>query len=56
MVEGTLEDNSRRGAPLLPAKVMSLVVEWAQDHQEELLANWNSISETGEYRKINPLV
>lgn len=27
-----------------------------QDHQEELLANWNSISDTGEYRKINPLV
>ncbi|WP_417912995.1 DUF4160 domain-containing protein [Candidatus Electronema sp. TJ] len=40
----------------LPARVMSLVVEWAQEHQDELLSNWNSISETGEHRKINPLV
>jgi hypothetical protein len=40
----------------LPSKVMSLVVEWAQDHQEELLENWNSLNETGEYCKIQPLV
>ena len=40
----------------LPSKVMSLVTEWAQDHQEELLENWNSIKETGQYRKIKPLV
>ena len=40
----------------LPSKVMSLVVEWAQDHQEELLENWNSIKETGNYHKIEPLV
>ncbi len=40
----------------LPSKVMSLVIEWAQDHQEELLENWNSIKETGNYHKIEPLV
>nr|VFJ77910.1 MAG: protein of unknown function (DUF4160) [Candidatus Kentron sp. FW] len=40
----------------LPSKVMSLVVEWAQEHQDELLENWNSIKETGKYHKINPLV
>jgi hypothetical protein len=40
----------------LPSKVMSLVVEWAQEHQEELLENWNSIKETGNYHKIEPLV
>lgn len=40
----------------LPAKVMSLVVEWAQEHQDELLENWNRIKETGEYNKIKPLV
>ena len=40
----------------LPSKVMSLVIEWAQEHQEELLENWNSIKETGQYRKIKPLV
>lgn len=40
----------------LPSKVLSLVVEWAQDHQGELLENWNSLEETGKYRKIKPLV
>lgn len=40
----------------LPPKVMSLVVEWAQEHQDELLENWNSIQETGKYHKIKPLV
>ena len=40
----------------LPSKVLSLVVEWAQEHQEELLENWNSIEETGKYKKIKPLV
>jgi len=40
----------------LPSKVMSLVVEWAQNHQNELLVNWNSIQESGEYHKIQPLV
>jgi hypothetical protein len=40
----------------LPSKVLSLVVEWAQDHKGELLENWNSLEETGKYRKIKPLV
>jgi hypothetical protein len=40
----------------LPSKVMSLVVEWAQEHQDELLENWDSIKETGDYHKITPLV
>ena len=40
----------------LPSKVMSLVVEWAQEHQEELRKNWNSIKTTGRYNKIKPLV
>ncbi len=40
----------------LPSKVTSLVVEWAQEHQDELLKNWNSIKETGKYNKIRPLV
>jgi hypothetical protein len=35
---------------------MSLVVEWAQEHQDELLENWNSIRESGEFHKIKPLV
>jgi hypothetical protein len=40
----------------LPPKVMSLVVEWAQNHQEELMRNWNTIRDTGKYHKIEPLV
>ena len=40
----------------LPSRVLSLVVEWAQDHQRELLENWNSIRETGEFHKIDPMV
>lgn len=41
----------------LPPKAFSLVVEWAVLHHEELLANWNSLSEGGEgkYKKIEPL-
>jgi len=40
----------------LPLKVLGLVIEWAEDHQEELLQNWNSMKETGEYKRIEPLV
>jgi Domain of unknown function (DUF4160) len=40
----------------LPSRVLSLVVEWAQEHQEELINDWNSIKETGKYEKIKPLV
>ena len=40
----------------LPSKVLGLVVEWAEDHQSELLENWNSIRECGEFHRIKPLV
>ena len=40
----------------LPAKVLSLVVEWASEHQEELLSNWQELKETGQFHKIQPLV
>ena len=40
----------------LPSKVLSLVIEWAQDHQKELFENWTSIQKTGYYYKIKPLV
>lgn len=40
----------------LPSRVLSLVIEWAQDHHSELLDNWNSIRETGEFHKIDPMV
>jgi hypothetical protein len=40
----------------VPAKVLGLVIEWAEIHQEELLQNWNNIKESGKYIKIEPLV
>ncbi len=40
----------------LPPKVLSLVVEWAMEHQDELRANWNNLKATGKYQKIQPLV
>lgn len=40
----------------LPSKVLGLVVEWAEEHQDELFQNWNTIKESGEYIKIKPLV
>lgn len=40
----------------LPSRVMSLVIEWAQEHHKDLLDNWNSIKETGKYKRIEPLV
>lgn len=40
----------------MPSKVLSLVIEWAQEHQQELLDDWKSIKATGQYHKIQPLV
>lgn len=39
----------------LPPRVLSLVIEWASLHREELLKNWNSIIESGIFNKIQPL-
>lgn len=40
----------------LPSRVAALVLEWASQHRGELMDNWNSIRETGDYNKIEPLV
>jgi hypothetical protein len=40
----------------LPAKVLGLVLEWAELHQEELMQNWKSLQTTKDYKKIKPLV
>ena len=41
----------------LPPKALALVVEWASIHQNELMDNWNSLSESGQgtFKKIEPL-
>ena len=40
----------------LPPRVLGLVIEWAELYKDELLDNWNTISETGKWSKIKPLV
>lgn len=40
----------------LPAKVESLVKEWAEEHQEELLENWELALNGEQPKKIKPLV
>lgn len=39
----------------LPPRVLSLVIEWASSHQDELLENWNSLQKSGVFHKITPL-
>jgi hypothetical protein len=39
----------------LPARVLGLVMEWAELHQRELMDNWNLIQTIGKYNKIQPL-
>ena len=40
----------------LPPKVVGLVIDWAVPHKKELLANWESVKDTGICQRITPLV
>jgi len=40
----------------MPNRVMALILEWANNHRDSLMENWNSLRETGKYQKIKPLV
>jgi len=40
----------------LPPRVRALVLEWADLHRNELLANWESLRNTGTFEPIEPLV
>jgi hypothetical protein len=39
----------------LPKRALSLVLEWANEHRNELMENWDSLRTTGEFSKIPPL-
>ena len=39
----------------LPSKKTKLVLAWIEIHNEELVANWQLLSEGEEYFKIDPL-
>jgi hypothetical protein len=36
--------------------VLGLVIEWAELHQDELLENWTSLTASGTFKRIEPLV
>jgi len=40
----------------LPARVLGLVVEWAIQHKEELLVNWQHVEQKRPLCKIAPLL
>jgi len=39
----------------LPPKALSLVMEWAATHQDELMADWDMAMKHGELQAIEPL-
>ena len=39
----------------LPSRALGLVIEWASQHQHELLENWNRIEKGQTIKKIAPL-
>jgi hypothetical protein len=40
----------------LPHRIVSLVLEWAFQHREELMENWNRVERKEDLREIEPLV
>ncbi len=40
----------------LPKKVKNLILEWADDHRDELMDNWNLARAEQPLKKIEPLV
>ena len=40
----------------LPPRVLGLVIERAELHQDELLENWTSLTASGTFKRIEPLV
>lgn len=39
----------------LPRKAMSLVLEWAEQHKDELMEDWNLCAQGQSPKKISPL-
>ncbi|MGE5341092.1 MAG: DUF4160 domain-containing protein [Candidatus Omnitrophota bacterium] len=38
-----------------PPRALKLVLEWYEIHKDELMKDWESIMETGDFSKIAPL-
>ena len=39
----------------LPSRILGFVIEWASQHQEELMENWAAAQGDGQLKKIEPL-
>jgi hypothetical protein len=51
----SVEINSGIVEGKFPKRALKLVLEWYEIHRDEILDNWNSIVETGVFKKIPPL-
>ncbi len=40
----------------LPRRARELVMDWAELHQVELMANWERLRQSGQFEKIDPLM
>lgn len=40
----------------LPPRITGFVIEWASQHQKELMNNWSLLNEKGTFEKVPPLV
>jgi len=40
----------------LPARILGLVIEWAEINKEKLMQDWDMVKTTGKYFNIDPLV
>ena len=40
----------------LPPRITGFVIEWASQHQKELMTNWNLLNTEGTFKKVPPLV
>ena len=40
----------------LPQRVLGLVMEWGEMHQSELMENWTTLANEGNFKRIAPLV
>jgi hypothetical protein len=40
----------------LPARILGLVIEWAELHKDKLMQDWDMVKTTGKYFQIEPLV
>ncbi len=40
----------------LPKRIISIVLEWAFEHREELMEDWNRANQKKQLNKIKPLI